>query len=103
MKLYDKPTEYIRDKIPEVDLYAGLAEEAAELAQAALKFARAVRRKNPVGDVSKEELYAALIEEYTDLMLYADVLEITDDLDIYHRKLLRWIDRLEAADEQHKV
>lgn len=57
----------IRDLLPEPELLAQLAEEAAELGQVALKFRRALDGTNPTPK-SVSECREALREEYTDVV-----------------------------------
>lgn len=90
-----------RINLPQGEILAQLAEECAELAQAALKLRRAIEKKNPTpigtGDA------ANMLEEE-----FADVLLCVEQLHDYFRpcvqtvniikatKFKRWKDRLEA-------
>lgn len=56
-----------------------LAEEGAELTQAALKLARVLRQENPT-PVTKEEATSHLIEEYTDVVQCAEDLGLFVDM-----------------------
>lgn len=76
-----------------VTLLDQLAEEATELAHAALKASRILRDENPT-PVTLHEAESMVIEEWTDLCLVADVIGISLDEDIYDAKLNRWISRL---------
>lgn len=76
-----------------VALLDQLAEEATELAHAALKVARILRAENPT-PVTLREAESMVIEEWTDLCLVADVIGLNLDEDIYDAKLNRWISRL---------
>lgn len=75
-----------------------LAEEAAELAQAALKLARIVRHENPT-PVDYETAFYSLLEELGDVRLCTKVLEekygklitIKDE----RKKLARWRQRID--------
>jgi NTP pyrophosphatase (non-canonical NTP hydrolase) len=69
-----------------------LAEEAAELAQAALKLARIERGENPT-PVTKREAKAHLIEEFTDVETCAKELSLSADPDIEAMKIKRFYDR----------
>lgn len=69
-----------------------LAEEAAELAQAALKLARIERGENPT-PVTKREAKAHLIEEFTDVETCAKELALSADPDIEAMKIKRFYDR----------
>lgn len=55
------------EKIGKAAMLEQLAEEAAELSQAALKLARVLRGENPTSVTRKEER-KHLIEEYTDVV-----------------------------------
>ena len=89
--------DYIREQLPEEVLYAQLAEEAAELAQAALKMYRILDGRNPT-PVRFSEAWADIQEEVSDVLLCLRVLGIGDNLEAYSgqkkAKLDRWADRL---------
>ena len=70
----NKLMAYVVDRATESEVLAQLAEEAAELAQAALKLRRALGGPNPTR-VSVEEAREALIEEAADVDLCMDLLE----------------------------
>ena len=80
-----------------------LAEEAAELAHAALKMARIVRGENPT-PVSKEQAYLSLLEEIGDVRLCVSVLQ--DNYGTLYtskaedEKLERWRFRLDNFNQQ---
>lgn len=57
------------ENISDAAMLEGLAEEAAELAQAALKLARVIRDENPT-PVTAEEAEWHLSEEMVDVLLY---------------------------------
>ena len=86
---------YIRRNIGAAACYEQLAEEASELAQAALKYARILRGVNPT-PVPKEEAAMMLEEEYIDVQLAADVASVhANNRNLYLTKLQRWVDRIE--------
>ena len=88
----------IKAKIPAEDLYEQLAEEAAELAQAANKMARAMRGTNPTPK-TEMDAYHDVIEEYTDVVNVASViLGIHPDWAACNYKLHRWNKRLEDTE-----
>ena len=64
----------IRVKMPKEELLCLFAEEAAELAQAALKLRRCITGTNPT-PTPIEEAEANLREEIADVMLVAEVLD----------------------------
>ena len=92
---------YIRDQLPDEELLAQLAEEATELAHAALKMRRAMDGKNPT-PVRISEAWAKLQEEVADVLLSLQVLDInTNDQEYRHTmdtKLDRWAGRLRQAE-----
>lgn len=99
--------QYIIDCMPLEELLCQLAEEASELAQAALKLRRCYDGTNPT-PVPKEEALKALFEEIADVWLVLQTLDLDQEAHVksYKRimagKVDRWADRLEwgADDEQ---
>lgn len=91
--------EKIKQHIQQDELLAQLAEEAAELSQAALKLRRALTGINPT-PVTAEEARANLVEEIADILNVSDLLLEIDDVDeiydIVQRKRERWLKRLEG-------
>lgn len=91
--------EKIKQHIPQDELLAQLAEECAELSQAALKLRRALTGINPT-PVTAEEARANLVEEIADILNVSDLLLEIDDVDeiydIVQRKRERWLKRLEG-------
>lgn len=83
----------IKGRLGEAEVLAQLAEECADLAQAALKLRRALDGKNPTPN-TEEERRRALIEEYTDVIHCALVLDLEMDLDQIRKKTERWMRRL---------
>lgn len=96
--------EYIAANLSDEDILCQIAEEAAELAQAALKLRRVITGTNPTL-FSDEEAIDSLIEEYADTIgsfevwaakcggdgvriVGADVAEIIDE------KYDRWVKRI---------
>lgn len=87
----------IREALGLPALLEGLAEEAAELAQVALKAARILRGENPTpADYTKTG--KALVEEYTDLRIYAGILNLLIDPHIFSDKKERMVARIREAD-----
>ena len=88
---------YITAKLSQGDLLAQLAEEATELAHAALKLRRAVEATNYT-PVNVPTALEAVREEVADVWLLVQVLKLDYDLDelenIMRQKLLRWESRL---------
>ena len=90
---------YIRDHLSEEDILCQLAEEAAELAQAALKLRRAMTGTNPT-PIDVETAQNKLSEEIADVALVLNVMKDTDwdaILAFCARKLDRWVERLKDA------
>lgn len=87
--------------LEETEVLAQLAEEAAELAQAALKLRRALDGRNPT-PVSEAAARAALIEESTDVALCLNLLQIEADWALYRKKYSRWRQRLLERDARER-
>lgn len=87
----------ITDKIPVTELLAGLAEEATELAQAALKLRRCYDGTNPT-PADPDIQYECFLEEIGDVELYLDQMSINRLViaDYKAAKLERWQKRLEG-------
>ena len=90
--------KYIQDHLTKVELWGQLAEEAAELAQAALKMQRLFLDTNkPRKDVTSCLL--GVIEEHADLALCFEVLEWHDKPErdkIKNAKAERWAGQIRA-------
>lgn len=83
----------IRRILPRTELLAQLAEEAAELSQAALKFRRALDGLNPTPKTIAETALD-LQEELSDVTLCAKLLNLNPDTDVMEAKCKRWVSRL---------
>jgi len=87
-----------RDYLTESELLCQLAEESAELAQAALKERRALTNDNPT-PVSYTDARSNLIEEVADVFVcLSELLELHDweeVANIREEKENRWMQRLE--------
>ena len=96
----------ISDILPKTEILAQLAEEASELAQAALKLRRALDGTNPTPK-SVEECRKAFEEEYADVVNCIITLDCMDDAafermqKMQHEKEVRWISRLEAKENKN--
>lgn len=97
--------EYIAANLSDEDILCQIAEEAAELAQAALKLRRAITQTNPT-PVTVEQAADNLIEEYGDTVVacvayfmkhdfidrkYVDILEKSNT------KYSRWAQRIKEG------
>lgn len=74
-------------------LYESLAEEAAELAQASLKAARVLRNENPT-NLNYSQALKNIIEEYSDVVNIATILNVKPNNDIQYTKMTRMLERL---------
>lgn len=87
----------IEDYLSHAEILAQLAEEASELAQAALKLRRVLDAQNPT-PVNFSDAYGNLVEEYSDVVNCMRELNITYSVGIISRKKERWIQRLEQRE-----
>lgn len=91
--------ETIREKLSQAELLAQLAEEATELAHAALKLRRVYDGTNPT-PVKRSEAFSNIKEEVADVLLLLQILRLDEctNLPEYYRtmdaKLKRWLQRL---------
>ena len=83
----------ISKEIGQAALWEQLAEECTELAKEALKYARIIRHDNPT-PVTRDEVAQNVIEEYNDIQLVAQCLEIPNDVHQQEKKLTRWFGRV---------
>lgn len=90
----------IRDHLSEEDILCQLAEEAAEVSQAALKLRRAITRTNPT-PIDAETAKNKLLEEIADVVITLDVMMGDADWNVIWafsvRKLDRWVERLKGT------
>lgn len=95
----DRLNEKIKQHLPQDELLAQLAEECAELSQAALKLRRALTGINPT-PVTADEARKNLVEEAADvynvLGLLLEIDDVDEIYDIVRRKRERWLKRLEG-------
>lgn len=89
----DTDINYVADNLDSDDLFLQMAEEAAELSQACLKYVRAHKGNNPTKD-SEDVYLKGIIEEFTDVQVCAEAIDITTDSDIHDSKIHRWADRI---------
>lgn len=89
----DADINYVVDHLDSDDLFLQMAEEAAELSQACLKYVRAHKGNNPTKD-SEDVYLKGIIEEFTDVQVCAEAIDITADSDIHDSKIHRWADRI---------
>ena len=92
--------DVIVENLDEDEILCQLAEEASELAQAALKLRRAHSQKNPTPKTTRE-CFDQLLEEMCDVRLcwYALRFDTAHNksrmVEIEKNKILRWAERLE--------
>lgn len=100
---YSEMLNYIKAKVNYKERLAQLAEEATELAHAALKYRRALDDENPT-PVSKGEAFKNLVEEIDDIGLCLEVLALMWRVEFNslqrEQKLKRWVERLKNASER---
>ena len=99
-------SEKITDYLPETEILAQLAEEASELAQAALKLRRALDGTNPTPK-SVRECRKALVEEIADMRVCLQELPLNSaermaTYQIAEKKQARWVKRLQEKDSNGK-
>lgn len=92
----NKYQEYILSVLSERELLEQLAEEAAELSQAALKCIRAEGLSNNTTPISAGQARTNLQEEFSDVLAVAELLELVDCQN--DKKLQRWAERLGYKD-----
>lgn len=96
------PIETVCKYLSAAEVLTQLAEEAAELAQAALKLRRALTGTNPTPR-SVKECEQGLVEELADVNTCLTVLDFKMELDwetavtMIGKKTARWAQRLEAV------
>lgn len=86
----------VTDFLPQDELLLQLAEEAAELSQAAMKLRRVMDGRNPT-PVGYQMAVKNLNEEMADVLLCAEQISSLDEKQIARTKqskLARWIERL---------
>lgn len=85
--------QFVKSKLSEAALYEQLAEECVELAHACQKKARLLRGENPT-PLTINDINGMVEEEYTDVFLVSDMLDMHVDPEQYWNKVERWSDRL---------
>lgn len=92
--------EYVQEHMSKPELYRQVAEDAADLAQACLKYAKALE------GTSQQDLYWGLrlvIDLYAGLMNTAEITDIPMDPEIKLEKAQSWADRLSAGQEEKEA
>ena len=100
---YIENLNYIKENVSSKERFAQLAEEATELAKAALKYRRTLDDENPT-PVSRNEAFKNLIEEIDDVALLLETLALKWRIEFNsgsrEKKLKRWVERLKDASER---
>lgn len=96
--------KYIRSRLNDEDIYYQLAEEAAELSEAALKMARVLRGKNPT-PVTEQEAFLGLLSEYADVEVCIAALnwkikDLNAVTTMKTYKSSRWVKRLQEKERE---
>lgn len=92
--------EYVQEHMSKPELYRQVAEDAADLAQACLKYAKALE------GTSQQDLYwgfRLVIDLYAGLMNTAEITDIPLDPEIKLAKAQSWADRLSAGQEEKEA
>ena len=103
-KEYLKNLEMVRNKLDSRALLEGLAEEAAELSQAALKLIRAKSLSSNPTPISEEEAEAKVLVEIADVRNCINAFGLPSKYgglinEITEVKMQRWVERLEMEKE----
>ena len=94
-KAMNEYKKIIQETLTERDLLEQLAEEAAELSQAALKLIRASGMNKNVTPVTREQAAEAVFEELSDVLIVAEALGIfLGDHKMDGYKWQRWAERV---------
>ena len=93
-KIANFKRERVTKYLTKADILGQLAEEAAEVSQAALKLQR-IEVQNNLPEMAPPEAWDHLQEEVSDLFLVLDILEVYPSDEIMNAKAGRWADRLE--------
>ena len=97
--IQNEAASFVRTRLDEEEIYAQLAEEAAELAHAALKVRRILHGTNPT-PVDPDDACERVVEEANDVFAVLDTLRIARDEKRIALKLTRWKERLKDADKE---
>ncbi len=95
----NKYKEYVLSVLSERELLEQLTEEAAEMQQAAMKCIRAAGLSNNTTPVSAGQARTNLQEEFSDILMVAELLELIDCQN--DKKWQRWAERLGYKDAEH--
>lgn len=90
---------YIREQLSPADQFGQVAEEAVELAHAAMKMQRILNGTNPT-PVTEKEAIGKVMEEICDLYNALEVLKLDANMkydQIRKKKMARWVERIQKG------
>ena len=103
---YTEMLNYIKKNVSSKERLAQLAEEATELAKAALKYRRTLDDENPT-PMSTNEAFRNLIEEIDDVALCLEALALMWRVEFNslrrEQKLKRWVKRIKEKSQKGDV
>lgn len=103
---YTEMLNYVKENVDFKERLAQLAEEATELAKAALKYRRTLDDENPT-PVSKDEAFKNLLEEIDDVALCLDIVSLKWRIEFNslqkEQKLRRWVERIKEKSQKGDV
>ena len=94
---------FVREQLSPADQFGQVAEEAVELAHAAMKMQRILTGTNPT-PVTEKEAMGKVMEEICDLYNALEVLKLDVNLKyegIRKKKMARWVERIKKAGGSH--
>ena len=94
---------FVREQLSPADQFGQVAEEAVELAHAAMKMQRILTGTNPT-PVTEKEAMGKVMEEICDLYNALEVLKLDVSLKyegIRKKKMARWVERIKKAGGSH--
>ena len=94
---------FVRDQLSPADQFGQVAEEAVELAHAAMKMQRILNGTNPT-PVTEKDAMGKVMEEICDLYNALEVLKLDVNLKyegIRKKKMARWVERIKKAGGSH--
>lgn len=94
---------FVREQLSPADQFGQVAEEAVELAHAAMKMQRILNGTNPT-PVTEKEAMGCCLEEICDLYNALEVLKLDVSLKyegIRKKKMARWVERIKKAGGSH--
>lgn len=92
--------KYVQEHMSRPELYRKTAEAAADLAQACLKYARALEGDDSVNYYLR---FKQLIDVYAELMNTAEIADIPQDVETKAVKAQRWADQLSDGQEEKQT